>query len=175
MRMQEILQLERSDIQEVEGIYFFSINDKPVGTDYKDGEYVKRLKTQNALRSVPIHPELIRIGLLDYVNASNREWLFSDTPCGDAPKMSDHFSKKFRTFLRASGVYTPRRKVFHSFRNTFNDALRNAHVSRELREPIMGWVDYKKMDNRYGKGHLIERLHNEVARVSYDGLDLRHL
>ncbi|MCV6575544.1 MAG: site-specific integrase [Cohaesibacter sp.] len=175
LRMQEILQLECSDIQKTKGIYFFSINDKPVGTDYKDGEYTKRLKTKNSLRNVPIHPELIRIGFLDYVKATRREWLFPDMPCGDAPKMSDQFSKRFRTFLKASGVYTPRRKVFHSFRNTFNDALRHADVSRELREPIMGWVDYKKMDSTYGKGYLIERLHDEVSRTSYDGLDLSHL
>lgn len=175
LRMQEILQLERRDVQETDGIYFFSINDKPAGLDYAEREYVKRLKTQNSLRKVPIHPELIRIGFLHFVDTAEREWLFPDMPCGDAPKMSDQFSKRFRTFLKPTGIWAPRRKVFHSFRNTFNDALRNANVSRELREPIMGWVDYKKMDNNYGKGHLIKRLYSEVSRVSYDGLDLSHL
>ena len=175
LRMQEILQLERSDIKEADGVYYFSINDKSVGLDYAEGEYIKRLKTKNSLRNVPIHPEIIRLGFLDYVKAAQREWLFPDMPCGDALKMSNQFSKRFRTFLKATGVYVPRRKVFHSFRNTFNDALRNADVSRELREPIMGWVDYKKMDNRYGKGHLIKRLHDELERVSYETLDLSHL
>ena len=175
LRMQEVLQLERSDIQVTNGVHFISVNDKPVGTDYRDGEYVKRLKTQNSLRKVPIHPELIRIGFLDYVEAAGREWLFPDMPCRDAPKMSDQFSKRFRTFLKPTGIWVPRRKVFHSFRNAFNDALREADVRLEFREQIMGWVDYKKMDNHYGHGHLIKRLHDEVSRVAYHGLDLSHL
>ncbi len=175
LRMQEILQLERSDIQKTKGVHFISITDKPVGVDYRANEYVKRLKTKNSLRKVPIHPELIKIGFLDYVNAAEREWLFPDMPCGDASKMSDQFSKKFRTFLKPTGIWAPRRKVFHSFRNSFNDALREADVRLELREPIMGWVDYNKMDNNYGEGHLITRLNEEVSRVAYDGLDLSHL
>lgn len=175
LRMQEVLQLERSDIQVTNGVHFISVNDKPVGTDYRDGEYIKRLKTQNSLRKVPIHPELIRIGFLDYVEAAGREWLFPDMPCRDAPKMSDQFSKGFRTFLKPTGIWVPRRKVFHSFRNAFNDVLREADVRLEFREQIMGWVDYKKMDNRYGHGHLIKRLYDEVSRVAYQGLDLSHL
>ena len=175
LRMQEILQLERADIQEADGIHFFSVNDKAVGNDYQDGEYAKRLKTQNSLRKVPIHPELIKVGFLEFVAASDREWLFPDMPCMGASKMSDQFSKRFRTFLKPTGISVPRRKVFHSFRNAFNDALRRADVSLEYREQIMGWVDYKKMDARYGHGHLVSRLHDELCRTTYEGLDLSHL
>lgn len=175
LRMQEILQLERSDIREIDGIFYFDVNDRPTGTDYVQGEYVKRLKTRNSLRKVPIHPELIKIGFLDYAENAEREWLFPDMPKGDAPKMSDQFSKKFRTFLKPTGIWAPRRKVFHSFRNAFNDALRTADVRLEYREQIMGWVDYKKMDNRYGHGHVIKKLHDEVSRVSYKNLDMTHL
>lgn len=175
LRMQEILQLERSDIREIDGIHYFDINDKIAGTDYQDDEYVKRLKTRNSLRRVPVHPELVQIGLLDFVENSKREWLFPDMPKGDAPKMSDQFSKRFRTFMKPTGLSVPRRKVFHSFRNSFNDALRQADVRLEYREQIMGWVDYKRMDSRYGQGHLIQRLHDEISRTFYDGLDLSHL
>ena len=175
MRMQEILQLERNDIRQVDGVSYISINDKVAGDDYAPGEYIKKLKTRNSVRDVPVHPELIKLGFLDFVGASQREWLFPEMPRGDAPKMSDQFSKRFRTFLKPTGIWVPRRKVFHSFRNTFNDALRNAGVSRELREPVMGWIDYKKMDNRYGSGHLIARLHEDVSKVEYPGLDLGHL
>ncbi|TCP61083.1 phage integrase family protein [Rhodovulum bhavnagarense] len=175
LRMQEVLQLERSDIRETDGVHFISVNDKPVGADYRDGEYVKRLKTKNSLRKVPIHPELIKIGFLDYVQAADREWLFPDMPCREAAKMSDQFSKRFRTFLKPTGIWVPRRKVFHSFRNAFNDALREADVRLEFREQLMGWVDYNKMDSVYGHGHLINRLNEEVSRVAYSGLDVSHL
>lgn len=176
LRMQEILQLEKNDIRETDGIYYFDVNDKVQGNDYAaEGEYVKRLKAKNSLRKVPIHPELIKIGFLSYIEHSGRQWLFPDMPIQGASKMSDQFSKRFRVFMKPTGLSVPRRKVFHSFRNSFNDALRAADVRQEFREQILGWVDYKKMDSRYGHGHLIKRLHDEVARVEYDGLDLSHL
>lgn len=176
LRMQEILQLEKYDIKQTDGFYYFDVNDKVHGNDYAaEGEYVKRLKAKNSLRKVPIHPELIKIGFLSYVEQSERQWLFPDMPLQGASKMSDQFSKRFRVFMKPTGVSVPRRKVFHSFRNSFNDALRAADVRQEHREQMLGWVDYKKMDNRYGHGHLIKRLHDEVARVEYEGLDLSHL
>ncbi|MEP3525063.1 MAG: site-specific integrase [Hyphomicrobiales bacterium] len=176
LRMQEILQLEKHDIKQTDGVYYFDVNDKVHGNDYAaEEEYVKRLKAKNSLRKVPIHPELIKIGFLSYVEQSERQWLFPDMPLRGASKMSDQFSKRFRVFMKPTGLSVPRRKVFHSFRNSFNDALRAADVRMEHREQILGWVDHKKMDSRYGHGHLIKRLHEEVARVEYEGLDLSHL
>lgn len=176
LRMQEILQLEKHDIREAEGIHYFDVNDKVYGDDYaSEGEYIKRLKTKNSLRKVPIHPELVKIGFLSYVEQSERQWLFPDMPTQGASKMSDQFSKRFRVFMKPTGLSVHRRKVFHSFRNSFNDALRAAEVGLEYREQIMGWVDYKRMDNRYGHGHSIKRLYDEVAKVSYEGLDLGYL
>lgn len=176
LRMQEILQLEKHDIREAEGIHYFDVNDKVYGEDYaSEGEYIKRLKTKNSLRKVPIHPELVKVGFLSYVEQSERQWLFPDMPTQGASKMSDQFSKRFRVFMKPTGLSVRRRKVFHSFRNSFNDALRAAEVGLEYREQIMGWVDYKRMDNRYGHGHSIKRLYDEVAKVSYEDLDLSYL
>lgn len=175
MRMQEILQLERTDIREVSGIHYISVNDKVAGSDYAAGEYSKALKTKNALRQVPIHPELLRIGFLEFVARSEREWLFPENVITKSDKLSDGFSKKFKTFMKPTGISVSRRKVFHSFRNTFNDALREGRVERDVRDQIMGWVDYKRMDSRYGDGHTIRRLHEEIAKIEYVGLDLSHL
>ena len=176
LRMQEILQLEKNDIREVDGVYYFDVNDKVHGNDYAaEGEYVKRLKAKNSLRKVPIHPELIKIGFLSYVEQSERQWLFPDMPLQGASKMSDQFSKRFRVFMKPTGLSVPRRKVFHSFRNSFTDALRAADVGLEYREQLLGWVDYKRMDSRYGSGHFITKLYDKVARVEYEGLDLSHL
>ena len=174
LRMQEILQLEKSDIQFAEGVHFFSVKDAVHGT-YKDGTYTKRLKARNSLRDVPIHPELVKIGFIDFAQRRNDEWLFPELHLGANPKLSDNFSKKFKTFMKPTGISKPHRKVFHSFRNTFNDAMRDAEIGIEIREQIMGWTDQSKMDSRYGKGHKIGRLAKEMSRVEYPFLDLSHL
>ena len=174
LRMQEILQLEKSDIECIGGVHFFSIKDAVHG-EYTDGTYTKRLKARNSLRDVPIHPELVKMGFVDFVNSSKGEWLFSELHLGANPKLSDNFSKKFKTFMKPTGVSVPRRKVFHSFRNTFNDAMRDAEIGVEIREQIMGWTDQSKMDSHYGKGHKSGRLAKEMSRVEYPFLDLSHL
>ena len=174
MRAQEILQLERTDIQRADGIFSITVTDRIHGS-YPDGEYTKRLKAKNSVRCIPVHRELERLGFLEYVTNCKDERLFPDVALGKASKMSDQFTKKFKTFMKPTGVSVPRRKVFHSFRNTFNDGLRAADVHIEIREQIMGWVDYSRMDSRYGKGHLIQKLKQDVDKVKFDGLDLSHL
>lgn len=55
-RLNEISQLELDDIQQKEGIWYFNMNDE--GDD-------KRLKTAAAKRLVPIHNELLILGILE--------------------------------------------------------------------------------------------------------------
>lgn len=57
MRLEEICQLRTDDIRSEVEINFFDINDRAS----------RQVKNSNAVRRVPIHPELIRIGFLDHV------------------------------------------------------------------------------------------------------------
>jgi len=60
MRANEICQLKTSDLKSTDdGILFFDVND-----DTGD----KKLKTKTSRRRFPVHPELIRIGFVEYVN-----------------------------------------------------------------------------------------------------------
>ena len=64
LRMNEILQLNETDIRDIDNIPCFSVSH--ISTD---GGLDKRIKTQASERYVPIHSELIKIGLLDHVQA----------------------------------------------------------------------------------------------------------
>ena len=57
-RLNEICQLQVADIQQEDGIWFFNLMD--------DGDSNKRFKSDAAIRKVPIHDELLRLGLLDF-------------------------------------------------------------------------------------------------------------
>ena len=39
----------------------------------------------------------------------------------------------------------------------------------------VGWVDSRSADEVYGSGLLLSTLYQEIAKVRYPGLDLRHL
>ncbi len=172
--MNEILQLERGDLREEDGVTFFDVNDREE-LPYDPKLFEKRLKTQNSVRRVPVHEELFRLGFVRWVADRPAGRLFPDAAGSNVERPSIVFSKRFNTFLKSRKVWVPRRKVFHSFRNNFNDALRNGGVERELREAINGWTTRKSMDAEYGLGHNLRTLRDAVNKAAYPLLDLGHI
>ncbi|MBX3580269.1 MAG: site-specific integrase [Rhizobiaceae bacterium] len=176
MRMNEILQLERADVAvSADGIDFIRVTDQD-HADYTGTGFSKRVKTKNAVRSIPVHNMLKRIGFLKWAAEQPDGRLFPEATVGSAgEKPSDTYSKRFASNLRKAGVWKPRRLVFHSFRNSFNDALRDADAPLELREAINGWRAQRSMDERYGAGQALAKLDLALQRLSYPGLKTEHL
>jgi len=130
MRLNEICQLHLADVREVEGFWCFDIN-----CDTED----KRLKTLSSRRVIPLHPELIEMGLLDYVNelrATGRKRLFPELRFG-RHGYADVPSKWFARYKRKCGIIS-KAKVFHSFRNTVSTRLKTAGVSLGVAAQILG-------------------------------------
>lgn len=170
MRMNEILQLEKADFaSSEEGIPFIQVTDQD-HQDYSADGFSKRLKSKNSLRNVPVHPSLVELGLLNWVADAPDGRLFPEASNGTGEKPSDLFSKRFRSNAMQAGIWAARRYVFHSFRNTFNDALRAADVPLDHREAIQGWREQRTVDQSYGAGHTIKKLYASVSAVSYPGL-----
>lgn len=67
-RLEELGQLRRKDIKESDGLWYITITDEAEGAS---------LKTHSSRRAIPIHPELCRLGFVDYAHAQ-REKLFQD-------------------------------------------------------------------------------------------------
>ena len=65
------------------------------------------------------------------------------------------------------------RRVFHSFRHSFRGALREARVSQDVADRLMGHAD-SSMGGRYGRGFSVDVFAEAVNKISY-GLDLSHL
>ncbi len=128
MRKEEIAQLTPADIKAEygSGVYYFDIN----------RNWDKTTKTINALRYIPIHDTLMKLGFMDYVlSRRSAPTLFSDT--GNA------VSHAFIRYLEKIGVKDKddkRRMVFHSFRDTFNNVLATPafKVQERLRYALMG-------------------------------------
>ncbi len=167
MRMGEIIQLYVDDAREEEGVNYFDIN--------ADGED-KHLKTATSWRSIPIHPKLIEMGLMDLVKArrnAKAKRLFPDLQMGDDGYYSSPFSKHFNRFLKSVGVKKPK-NAFHSFRHNFEDACRDCDIPKEVMDTLQGHGE-RGMSARYGKGHTLRKLDEAMKRVQYRDLDLGHL
>ena len=170
MRLNEICQLRVQDVQVTPaGNPYFIV------TDEGDDMY---LKTESAKRTVPVHPDLVRMGLLDYRNRivlSNQPNLFPDLRAASTGYRSDLFSKWFNgTFLPKVGAKTGT-TTFHSLRHNFRDSLRRIEAPQEIVERLGGWAEGRKTSDAYGSGFSVDQLAEHMKKISYPDLDLSHL
>jgi integrase len=168
LRMGEACQLAVNDVEIEHGLTVLQVRPDPdAGT---------RLKTKNARRTVPLHEELIRIGLLDHVEqmrAAGHDRLFPELPRDRRGSYAGHFQRWANRFLEHAGAKGDRQS-FHSTRHTFVDALRRAGAHGETIDDLLGW-SRGEMKGRYGSGPWIMMLAEVMQRVDYPGLDLSHL
>src|SRR5262245_1643505 len=125
----------------------------------KDRERGKRVKTRQSQRAVPVHPELVKLGFLDYVQDVQRTrgddaWLFPLlAPDTNGVKA---WSKWFGRYIRDLGI-TDTAKVFHSFRHNFKDALRAAGIGQEVHDALTGHSTRGEVSREYGDTDLTKR------------------
>lgn len=159
-RLNEIAQLYLSDFQNISGIDVISINES--------GDH-KSIKTKSSKRLIPIHHELIRLGLLDHVHAlreAKESRLFPDlqpTRDGFGQLVSKWFSRyRVRHGVADSG------KVFHSFRHTVTDQLKQKGIAQERVSALLGHETTGETFGRYGKDFSPQMMLEVVNSLTYD-------
>lgn len=167
-REEEIAQLLLSDIQHEKGMgWYFRITDEAEHSSVKNA---------SSRRRVPIHPELIECGLMEYVESvknQNKEFLFPKLTPDSYGKRSASWSKWFGRYLRGTVNLSDRRKVFHSMRHTFKEVCRMSGINEEVHDALTGHSGGGEGRN-YGSFPL-EPLFGAMNAFRYPGLDLRHL
>ncbi|MBV1690476.1 site-specific integrase [Novosphingobium sp. G106] len=175
LRMNEICQLEVSDIVKIDGIACFK-----VATGLNAAGQQKRVKTAASERLVPIHDELARFGFLAFVEAqriAGEPNLFPDLPLGHLGYRSTALSKWFSRFLVTAKADAPL-TCYHSFRHNFRDGLREAKVDRERSLILGGWTTDGKSSaiaDNYGSGYPAKVLAEALNSVRFPLLNLDHL
>jgi len=158
LRIDEICQLYVEDIIESDGIWCIDINDN------ND----KKLKTSSSKRKIPIHPSLIKIGFMEYVekmaNAKAlRLWLNLKK---DRDGYSHYFGKWFQRFNRKNITQDPR-KVFHSFRHAFSDNLKQQGIETKIIDALLWHKDYHLSTSTYAKPFSPGILLHAISKVNY--------
>lgn len=158
-RISELCQLAISDIENVNGIWAISINDD----DYK------KLKSPAARRLIPVHPRLIELGFLDYVKDASQfdsefgKMLFPYLTRDSLGAFSATSGERFSEYLRDVLGIEDKRKVFHSFRFTFNDKLKQNGISEDTRCQFMGHVYHSVNADSYSRPHHLPFLLKHIS------------
>ncbi|WP_226019754.1 site-specific integrase [Novosphingobium sp. FKTRR1] len=163
-RLTEICGQLVSEMVEEGGVRLFDFRHRPGERDMKNDKS----------RKVPVHPDLIRLGFWDFVKEarkSGRKLLFSDASRNQLGNWGDPTSKWFARLidrLDLSGTAL----CFHSFRHTFEDALKEADLhNTPIGNVITGRVTPGVSAN-YGSKYTVTKLAAAMGTVRYPELVL---
>lgn len=162
-RLGELVQMAIEDVVANDVHPHLDINEKAL-----IGGSNKSVKSTAGLRQVPLHPDLIELGFLEFAAKRAKQdkpnvRLFSEIPFGIDGQASTEYSKIFGRLMDKTGLKDPQ-LVFHSWRHGAEDALRDAGVQPYTIDRIIGHAD-TTMGGKYGKGVSLGVLAEAVASM----------
>ena len=159
MRQNEIAQLYISDIQKLEGILCFNLQKE--NPDQK-------LKTKAARRIVPVHPDLIELGFDEYIDQLKKKHLTRLWPNLKAGRdgFGHCFQRWYGKFNRRK-ITTDEKQVFHSFRHTFIDNLKQQDVNEIIISELVGHANKSITTGRYGKRYEPKKLLDAMLKLEF--------
>ena len=174
MRIEEICQLHLEDIYPKDGIWIFDLFEKR-----KDSHR----KTPAGKRYIPLHPllkdELNLPGWKEYLENNGHKRVFPELQKDKNGKYSRRPSKWFNErYKNQIKLDDPEGKVFHSFRHTFIDHLKQNGADPIVMHELDGHVFQGETFGRYGKKLEPVHLYNRgISYVDFEslGLDISHL
>lgn len=157
MRLGEIAALRCDDVGEQRGI--------PTLT-------VREGKTSNARRTLPIHPELVRLGFLGMVSARRKAkavQLWEGEGADSRGRWGRRLSNGFKAVLVERGIKSPK-LTFHSLRHDFQDSLRAADLHGGQLGAYLAGRSQGGVEASYGSGYSVEAKAEAIAKVQFPTL-----
>ena len=167
-RKNAVFTLQYKDIMQRDGIWCVNF--------IEDCPGIKRLKTEDSQRIVPIHSTLIKMGFLDYVHRKSRvnpeDFIFKKTCLTSTGNLSTHMTRKFFWFLEDIGVRdeSTGRYDFHSFRKNANITMEKCGIIRSYIDKIIGWQSRGSEGERSYSNYTIKQLSEQLELLHYDCL-----
>jgi len=166
-RLGELACLRVEDVkssQEVSGGQIFWIDFNPVS-------YWRKMKTRESQRVVPVHPELISLGFIQYVEKmrkAKRERLFPNCkPSRPEAHWSDKPSRWFLKYIKMIGI---KEVTFHSFRHNFSDCMKDGYAEDSEIKSLMGHAQDGETFGRYGSPRQVPRLYAALLKGRFPSL-----
>ena len=163
MRTNEICQLRIEDIIQEKNVWMFRV----------DESETTRVKTPSGIRRVPVHPNLISLGFLDYIERLKKDNEVRVFPSltksrdGYSSKVSRHYNEKF---LRKLGIWKKQTKVLYSTRHTFINKCYSKSIDRDIIKSIVGHEPDFTIDVYGGNPFTPDQLFKGISKVSYSNI-----
>lgn len=154
-RAGEITQLRREDFVQEHGIECIRIT--PEAGSVKTGQY----------RTVPLHPHLIELGILEFVKGCPAGPLFylpNTRKKSNGHKTSDNTTAKVGEWVRDTvGITDPRIRPNHAWRHRFKTIARDVDIAPRYMDAIQGHDDGSASSD-YGE-NTMKALYREIQKL----------
>jgi len=164
-RLEEFAQLRREDVRIEGGIRYFNITD--------EGE--RQLKNAQSRRRVPIHPAVLKLGFVEYVEQTAPQpgdLVFPLLrPGGPDKKLGFYFTKWFSAYRKAIGLYE-KGLDYHSFRHGVTTKLYAASVQEALVDELTGHEGKGTSRKVYKKDMPLSVLVEAISKVEWPEIKL---
>lgn len=167
-RIEELCQLHITDVKKMDGVAFVDINSMDD----------KGVKSAAGARKIPLHPVVVKLGFLKYVEVvksmglSNKQ-IFPYLQPNANDVLSSPASKKFNRYFTSIGIKNSRRKVFHSFRKTANQELTDRGVDVALRSALLGHELKSENVSSYTEYRLKQLAEQGIYKLKFEGQALQ--
>jgi integrase len=155
-RLEEICSRELNDIKQDGEVWYLDIKDT---------------KTDAGTRQLPLHPKLIELGFLGYVErlrAKGETRLFPELKPNKYGECGPRAGKWFQRYRKRCGIQgADSKKCFHSFRHNVVDFLKQKGTPPEFIHAIVGHED-KIAHGTYGRRHQAASLKPYVDQIEFD-------
>jgi integrase len=167
-RLEEFAQLRREDVRSDGGIWYFDIND----------EGGRQIKNEQSRRKVPLHPAILALGFINYVEGAAPkpdDMVFPELrPGGPDNKYGYYFTKWWSRYRREIGLYE-KGLDYHSFRHGVTTKLFAADVSEAIVDELTGHEGKGTSRVVYKKEMPLKILNDAISKVQWVEVTLPRL
>ena len=168
-RANSAITLQYDDVFEKDGIWCIQ---------FIENHPIKHLKNEASERIVPIHPQLLDLGFVNYIkrrqtalNAKGTDFIFPKCQTKSGSYNSRYTVRVILNFLQEIGVKSGTKDSydFHSFRKNASIAMQNAGIIATYINDIIGWEGKSTMELSYSN-HTLQQIKTEMSKFNYNFL-----
>lgn len=168
-RKNAVFTLQYKDILQIDSVWCINF--------IEDYPGIKKLKTEDSERLVPMHSVLIKLGFLDYIKRKQHnattDFIFKNVCLTSAGTLNSHMTRKFFVFLENIGIRDDRagQYDFHSFRKNANITMEKCGMIRSYIDKIIGWQSRGSEGERSYSNYTIKQLSEQLELLHYKCLE----
>ncbi len=146
---------------------------------FRENHPIKQLKNEASERIVPVHPQLLRAGFVDYIRSNQKklkakgsDFIFPKCQTRGGKYNNKYTERVLFNYFKDIGVKIGSNDGldFHSFRKNASIIMQDAGITPSYINDIIGWEGEGTMEQSYSN-HTLAQIKEAMSKFEYDYLE----